>query len=448
VDIKLNDIQARRGDYKEALARQKGTEGQLLIAYRAMLGHWLNNEALTFRTDAYLRYLTGVIYEMLGELDNARIAYQKAAEVYESGYAKQYELGDGMTRQAWFDTVRIMHKRGAYANQWEKLAKKKLSQQQRNQLKADGSESAQLIVIEHFDQEPSSGELNLAMTANQAQKSLVLRPLPTGSLDDKRAQLLWFSMVYADKGILPLIYKYNHGGLASVARSPIEKTFFMGPLWDSLTKLKVPQALEHFPLRVAVGYAYPLHKSVGSSQLFIQGKPVTKLKTADSLAQLSLQNQLRRSGLEIRTALMRASMQTAACVKLLKEWGGLCSTVLAKAETRSWLLLPYEVRLSRVALRAGRNEAELVVHGPDNRVRDKKRKVFDLSAGQIAVWSVFTSGIPSTPRTKSRSSSLPIPVFQPKTKKGSRKKPTRDPMEKSIESIFKDIGEIIKKQNK
>ncbi len=45
-----------------------------------------------YSDDAFVRYLTGVLYEMSGDLDDALVAYRSSASVYDSSYAEDYGL--------------------------------------------------------------------------------------------------------------------------------------------------------------------------------------------------------------------------------------------------------------------------------------------------------------------------------------------------------------------
>jgi len=399
VDVKLRDIEARKGTYQEAASRSEDTFGTMFRLYNGLQGNWVDNAALEYREDAYIRYLSGVVYEMLGEWDDARIAYQKAATLYDEGYTEQYALDQDMAEQAWFDTVRIM-RRGGYGEEWKRISRTRLSPARQRELAELDPGAAQLIVIEHFGRVPPTGELNLLLSVIPQHQQLVLRPVPTGSMEDQRAQLEWFFMVYADTGILPLIRKYNHGGIQAVARSPVEKTIFAGPAWHLLTELKVPQAIHTVGgVRVAVPYKKPLPDSVGSSSLRIDGVEVGTLDGAESVAHLAQATQLRRSGLEIWSSVAGATAKLAACsAPTPDDWLIACSLVasaLARAETRNWTLLPNTVRLKRVFLDPGHHEAELVALDRRGQKLDREYVSLDLDSGDIKVWSVFTTMLPT-----------------------------------------------------
>ena len=51
---------------------------QLMKIFGVLAGQVIDKDKLIYREDAYVRYMNGLIYEINGELDSARIAYQKA----------------------------------------------------------------------------------------------------------------------------------------------------------------------------------------------------------------------------------------------------------------------------------------------------------------------------------------------------------------------------------
>lgn len=442
VDIKLRDIETRKGTYKEAADEKREFIYQILSVLKVLQGNLIDSKELQFREDGYLRYLAGLVYEMLDEWDDARIDYQKAATLYEQGYTKQYGLSEGMDDQAWFDTLRMMQKAGYSKRNRNKLAKQKLDLKQRKLLQNHSKDVAQLIVIEHFDRVPESGELNMVLRVDRSLKAFVLSPVPLGDAGDRQAQLAWFYMVYSDKGILRLIQKYNHGGLKRVVRSPLEKTIALGPLWDVFERNKIIAAIEKLPLRITVPYMRPLPENIGSSSLTVNGRSMPSLQSADSVAQLAMQAQLRNAGSGIFTAVARSLVQLKAAIDILGEWGGLVPNIVTAAETRSWTLLPHVIRMTRVALKPGRHDAELIIKGPSGRELDRERRKLDLKAGQIAVWTTFTSGgkIPGT------TSTAPMQVRTPTTKKPSV--PGKKPQSAPIDAIFKQLEKILENVGK
>ena len=57
----------------------------------------IDGEKLLYRQDAWVNYTIGLSFETNQEWDNARISYQKSAELYEQAYQKQYQLSEEIT---------------------------------------------------------------------------------------------------------------------------------------------------------------------------------------------------------------------------------------------------------------------------------------------------------------------------------------------------------------
>jgi hypothetical protein len=164
---------------------------------------------------------------------------------------------------------------------------------------------------------------------------------------------------------------------------------------------KMISAIEKFPLRITVPYMRPLPENIGRSSLTVNGQPMSSLQSADSVAQLAMQAQLRNAGLEIMAAVARSLIQLKTVMDRLEKLGvgdhlgrlsSLVPNIMTAAETRSWMLLPYIIRMTRVVLKPGRHEAELIIKGPNGDELGRQRRTLDLKAGQIAVWTTFTSG--------------------------------------------------------
>ncbi|HKJ89348.1 MAG TPA: hypothetical protein VKA48_12675, partial [Gammaproteobacteria bacterium] len=179
LDDTLSTMSFNKGNYKDVKDKEEKTFYQLLDLFQKFQGNWIDADWLVFRDDAYARYLAGVLYEKSGDLDDARISYEKAAKLYAGGYTKQYHLSRDMAEQAWFDAIRVMRESGGYEGEWQHYAKDKLSDARRAQLDDYGPDTAQVVVIQHLGMVPQRKELNLRLTALPRQHSLLLRPVLT-----------------------------------------------------------------------------------------------------------------------------------------------------------------------------------------------------------------------------------------------------------------------------
>lgn len=396
--IRLNDLNSRKGTYAEQKDKDEQTFTQLLKIFEKLQGNLIDMDQLQYRDDAMAHYLTGISFEMNGEYDDARISYQKAATSYEQGFVKQFRLDKAMISQAWFDVVRMMRKLGD-RNDAKRLAKRKLSQQQRTELQK-WDNSAQLIVLEDKGMAPQRREMNLELSANTTLQALEIRPY---SVYNNPAQLAWFYVLYADKGIFDAVTNYLDANEVGFIFSSFTKTVTLGPLWDSAVDLGLIQAIGS-SMRITIPYYEPIAK-MGPSDLLV-GDDSYRLIKSSNPAQMGLQEQIVNSGFDIQMALARASLKALTAAKVGQaggEFGGLLATVgkltaqlTDAAETRNWLLLPSDVRIRRVALEPGVHQLTLdstLEYGQHQR----QQTTVTLESGDIHLWQVrsFADVVPT-----------------------------------------------------
>ncbi len=358
--IRLNALNSDKGTYAEQKDEDAEMFSQLLDVFSKLQGNLIDHDKLEYRDDAMAHYLTGITYEANREYDNARISYRKAAVSYEEGFSEQFGLGSEMTKQAWFDTVRMMRKAGGYNNEWPRLAKKKLTKSLIKNL-SDFDDKSQVIVIEHVGMMPQRKEMNVQLSTNPATQSLELRPY-VGNGNTHLEKLAWFYIVYADKSLLDLVANYYDATFVGFLLNDFTKTISIGPAWDSAQKLGLIKAIGT-GLRITVPYYAPPNQKPGSSFVSVNGQQHT-LQPASKPAVMGLNEQLLSANNDIKLALIRGAFKALTAQKAGELAGGPLGGLLASvgqiagqlsdaAETRNWLMLPYEVRVSRIALDAG-----------------------------------------------------------------------------------------------
>lgn len=391
VDIVLTALQNEKSTYDEMSNGKKSLFNQLIKIFAELSGNSLDADFLVYREDAYLRYMTGVVYESNGEYNEARVAYQQAAELYEKGFAKQYLLDTAITEQAWFDVIRMMQWTGDYESEWSTLAKKKLSPTRRQQLASYQRGAAQLLVIEHLGMIPRRDELNLHLTLDMPNKTLVIKPILTGTMAVRKGQVAWFNSMYADKGLLWVINNYQNSSAAALSHVN-DKRINISFAWETLQKMGLPQAIGGIGARVTVPYYHPPNVIFGRTELWVNGKHQNSLVSTASLAQLALQEQLLNAGTNLQEALGREFLRSIAVRKILgggdvgSMIGGVLNRVLSQAETRNWLTLPYEIRMTRLPVTAGHYRLKLVTRNKTNSqiIRQSDYEI-DVSKGQLYV---------------------------------------------------------------
>ncbi|MEA5445731.1 hypothetical protein VCB98_07860 [Gammaproteobacteria bacterium AB-CW1] len=372
LDARLHELSILEGSYEEVSegGRRNTIMSSLLVGFHGMSEEIADRDSLRFRDAAWLRYLTGVLYEMAGELDNARIAYTQAAQIYEDGYAAQYLLGEDFLRQAWFDAYRLQHRTDGWRGR-EDEARQRIGADGVERISNSSGEEAHLLVIQHVDRLPPRGELNLIMYADPRRRSITLQPWTGGTHDERLAQSAWFQTMYADTGPLAMMVHYSQGGLEGAFRGVFEKSFYVGPLWGQLESWGIIRALQG-GVRVTVPYPGPPRPEVSPSFLEIDGQREV-LARADNLTMMAYQDMLLSAGDELRREVARRLLQNALAELaaqemeerggLLGQLGGLAArtgtAAASRADTRAWQTLPAEVRVARIPVEPGTSRVRL-----------------------------------------------------------------------------------------
>ena len=398
MNIRLNSLNDEEGDYDERREDKEKTSYKVFNIFNKLNGN-IDTDDFRFRDDALSHYLAGVTFEMNGELDNARISYRKSAEAYEGGYAKQFRLDTVMIEQAWFDTVRVMRRAGGYESEWPRLAKQKLSKAKRDEL-ASWDGKAQLLVIEHKGLAPELKEMSLELWANPTLRAFQMQPYV--GFEDRDA-LAWFYLLYADKGIYKALTSFLDGQHLPEFYNPFTKTILLGPAWNVAQELGLDQAVGA-SLRITVPY-YSVPEVMGDSTLTVTAsngqnavQPSRMIKAA-SPAQLGIQERMVNANDDVHQALTRSAVKllTAQAFGLTDKKGegssllalaGKLATQLTEAsETRSWLLLPNDIRIRRVALEPGEYQLQLASNlAPGQMSQEQTSK--QLEADKIVIWQV------------------------------------------------------------
>lgn len=376
VDILLSEIAFVKGDYQQARERKQQLFGKILQIFSQLSSGRKLNDELEYREDAYIRYLNGIIYELNGEYDNARIAYQKAAKLYEDGFAKQYGLPQSIVQQAWLDTLRMMKRAGGYENDLQRLQKNKLDDTARERLAAYDENHAQLIVLQHLGMVPHRAEMNLHARINPMFKELVVNVAPTGMPREQQDQTAWFQALYAERGVLDYLVNFHQGGVIGTLEGTFTKKIALSPVWDLVEGIGLDDALGGVGIRLTVPYYPSKATAYGGSTLSVNGELKGHLIKAQSLAAIAVNEQIFNANSDFNESLARESVKNLLAYQLGEEVGAgfgfngllgnlskMAMAASSAAETRNWLTLPYEIRVIRLALPAGEHKVTLKTQG-------------------------------------------------------------------------------------
>ncbi|RZM77017.1 hypothetical protein C3B51_16670 [Pseudoalteromonas rubra] len=315
---------------------------------------------IDYKDDAFAHYISGVLYESSNELDAARIQYQRAAQAFEQGFAEQYNLGNNVTRQAYMDLARVMRKAGGYHNELSELEEKwgySISEPEQT--------GPRLTVVQNAGIGPQRKEFNLLLRADHSAKALVITPILWGTSAERKAQMWWFQMLYADTSLFDMMQNYATGDLGDVAMGALTKRLPLGDtLWQSAKTAGLIDALEHGS-RIAVTYLEPFEQKIDKSELWIEGKKVAELDNYHSVSLLTLQSALKNANREMQIALTREVVKAMTAHKAIQSTGlqafdgfaklatSVVNAVTAGADLRQWQSLPAQIKLTQVPVTKG-----------------------------------------------------------------------------------------------
>ena len=397
IDIKLNEIRSQTPSYQDL--NNKQNQAFYLKALNWLGGFYTggrDTDKFLYRDDAWARYMEGLQYENSQEFDDARISYQKAAELYESGYAKQYALSDLTAERAWLDVIRMMQKGGFSQDDIQQKIRDKLSSAMQDTLKQYQNGSAELVVLEHQGFIPDKSEMTVLLYADPRAYSLVLEPLHGGGRIENNDAFRWFTMAYADINPLNLIANYKAGGAWGTFSGVFTKRVIIGkPVWQQLRETKVDDLLTRQSIRVTVPYYRRFTLDHSQPTLHIRGAKTTQSLRMTSLADIAFQEQLAQAQRDIYEGLIRELLrswlayQVAANVEnegaslLLGLIGQVAVFASSAADTRNWLTLPAQIRLTREPLPPGD-------YSPNYQVNEKQFSLGDVSleANKIKIWNL------------------------------------------------------------
>ena len=396
---KLNEIQAQQATYQDLNAKSKQ-------AFYLKAIDWLSNfynggrstEEYAYRDDAWGRYMQGLQYETNKQYDDARISYQAAATLYEAGYAKQYGLSDITTERAWLDTIRMMRKGGGWSHQEiAKLISSKLSSKMQTTLASYQQDNGELVILEHEGFIPDKSEMTLQLYADPKAYSLVLQPLAGSDHHHQNDAFRWFTMVYSDTNPLNLIANYKAGGAWGALGGVFTKRVIVGPVvWRQLQAAHLDTLLTQQFIRVTVPYYRRFTLKEQHPTLAIKGSTnATSSIQMTSLADIALQEQLATAQRDIYEGLVRELLRSWLAdrvaqsvhddtARLLLSFIGQVTVIASSAaDTRNWLTLPAQIKLTRVPLPEGTYHPKYSVGS--HRYSPGK---FALHSNEIKVWNL------------------------------------------------------------
>ncbi|OOV86097.1 hypothetical protein [Oceanospirillum linum] len=406
IQILLDENVFITGDYSQAASAQEKLFSKIAKVFRQLNGDPVDPDELIFRDQAFAHYVMGALYEQYGELDNARISYQRSATLYEDGYTKQYGLDTAMTVQAWSDVVRVMQKAGGYEEQWRQLVKSKsLPSAESDNSSATGAyhyqpEKAELLILQHVDLSPQRKVLNMHLMINSDSRQLVVRPIPVGSRQEQREQAAWFYLLYADKGLYNVVRDFSDGSILNSEGVLFNsRATTLQPVWSLVEDTGLDYVLGNGGVRIAVPY-YPIpYAPLQAAEVNVsseKGAITRPMIKADSVAMLGLLQQALEAQAELNSAMAREVLRNKVMQEAVKDMGALgalggklLAASTTNADTRSWLSLPHHIRVQRLQLEPGGHTVVLNSRSADGQ-NIRQEYTVDLKAGELEILTLRT----------------------------------------------------------
>jgi hypothetical protein len=339
------------GQWQDALVEARRIDHRLNVLSDRI------QEKGAYREDGFARYLSGILYESTGDVNNAFIAYRKAYETFDTTRAWSHTAVPSQLREDLLRTAEALHFTQELA-EYQRLfpeTKWETSQSLR--------QLAQVVVISYNGRAPRKEDqfLDLPISLDALQLVLLNRGLSQANRQSNR-------------GVDTVLYGLNgHVVRVALPRLAPQKTQVpvdrVSLIPDNGTRVTVNTELVHNVTALA-------EKALSERMAGITVKALARAATKFALAE----------------GAMRGAQQAAG--KDAGPWVGLLVGLLAKglavaseeADKRSWQTLPDEIHLARVWVPAGSYQVQSqsggVSHDP---LTSEAMRTLSLGPGETAL---------------------------------------------------------------
>jgi uncharacterized protein len=314
-------------------------------------------EKTAYRDDGFARYLSGILYESTGDINNAFIAYRKASETFDASRSWSRTGVPAQLREDLLRTAEALHFTQELAEYRQMFPDTKWETSQTLQ------HLAQVVVISYNGRAPRKEDQFLDLPISLDALQLVL--LNRGILQPNRQ---------SNQGVDSVLYGLN-GRVVRVAlprlisqKMPMP-TDMVSLIPDNGTRVMVNTELVHNVTALA-------EKALSERMTGITAKTVARAATKFAMAE----------------GATRAAQQAAG--RDAGPWVGLLVGLLTKglavaseeADKRSWQTLPDEIHLARVWVPPGRYQVQnRLVGGSPGTLMSGAMQTLSLEAGETAL---------------------------------------------------------------
>ena len=341
---------ATMGQWQDALVEARRIDHRLNVLSDR------TKEKNAYRDDGFARYLTGILYESTGDVNNAFIAYRKAYETLEATRAWSHTAVPSQLRADLLRTAEALHFTQELAEYQQAFPEAEWKSSQALQ------QLAQVVVISYNGRAPHKEDqfLDLPISLDALQLVLLNRGISQSNRQSNR-------------GVDTVLYGLN-GRVVRVAlpRLVPQKTHVrvdtVNLISDNGSRVTVNTELAHNVTAQA-------DKALSERMAGITVKALARGATKFALAEGAT-----------RGAQQAAGKDAAPWVGLLV---GLLTKGLAvaseEADKRSWQTLPDEIHLARVWVPAGHYQVQHSASGPLEPLKLETMRTLSLGPGETAV---------------------------------------------------------------
>lgn len=339
------------GEWQDALVEARRIDQRLNVLSDR------TQEKNAYRDDGLARYLSGILYESTGDVNNAFIAYRKAYETFDATRAWSHTAVPSQLRKDLLRTAEALHFTQELAEYQQLFPDSRWETSQALQ------QLAQVVVISYNGRAPRKEDQFLDLPISLDALQLVL--LNRGFSQSNRQ---------SNRGVDTVLYGLN-GRVVRVAlprlvpqktQVPVDRVSL---IQDNGTRVALNTELVHNVTALA-------DKALSERMAVITGKALARAATKFALAE----------------ATMRSAQQAAG--KDAGPWVGLLVGLLTKglavaseeADKRSWQTLPDEIHLARVWVPPGRYQVQSQSDGGSHDpLKPEAMRTLSLGSGETAV---------------------------------------------------------------
>lgn len=284
-----------------------------------------------YREDAFARYLTGVLYESTGDLNNAFIAYRKAYDIYEATKGWSRTPMPPMLRADLLRTTDALHMTAEFEEYRRQFPETHWVP------RGDQSNLAQVVVISYNGRAPRKEEAFLDIPISLGALQLVLLNRGVVHASNRQERRVADSVLYGLNGRVVRV---------ALPRLVSQKTHVMQESVSLAPKEGAPIS--------------------ATSELVYNGTALAERALSDRMPGITTKA-LARAAVKFAAAEAATRGSQHAVNKGDAPWVGLLVGVLAHglavaseaADTRSWRTLPDEIQISRLWVPPGEYESRV-----------------------------------------------------------------------------------------